>query len=148
MHRVHGLLKWTRGGLPQMNYVNKSTFQMDKRWTTTNGLPKQSDVSDQSSGAEHPNKHASDPTSVRLANVKAESAEIYQKSQNFPTYTNSLCMPCGLSPESMDPVHLGSPWTRGSAKCTHPSFYAYRTKRSANREQALQLTLGKCALSE
>lgn len=55
MDRVHGLLKWTRGGLPQMNYVNKSTFQMDKRWTTTNGLPEQSDFSDQSSGAEHAN---------------------------------------------------------------------------------------------
>ena len=35
-------------------------------------LPKQIDVSDQSSDAEHPNKHAGDSTGAPLANIKAE----------------------------------------------------------------------------
>lgn len=29
-HRVHGLLKWTRGWLPQIDYLNKPTFQINK----------------------------------------------------------------------------------------------------------------------
>ena len=53
-------------------------------WPTANDVSvgqrvdyhKQIDVSDQSSGAQHPNKNVCDPASVRLANVNAECAEI------------------------------------------------------------------------